>query len=106
MLMRQKDGIPLNEYSFTTVRITITDEQNNQVYKRPMWLMVSGERRSELSLPSIWESYTQRYDIEHYFKFGKAKLLMNKFQTPEVKNEESWWQISSIAYAQGGMVGV
>jgi hypothetical protein len=100
MLMRQKDGIPLNEYPFTAVRITITDQQNNQVYKRSMWLMVAGERRGELTLSQTWESYAQRYDIEHYFKFAKTKLLMNKFQTPDVKREESWWQISSLAYAQ------
>ena len=100
MLMRQKDGIPLNEYPFTTVRITITDEKNNSVYNRPMWLMVSGKRRDELILQQIWESYSQRYDIEHYFKFGKARLLMDKYQTPEVKHEESWWQVSSLAYAQ------
>lgn len=100
MLMRQKDGISLNEYPFTTVRITITDEKDNSAYKRPMWLMVTGNRRNELSLQQIWESYTQRYDIEHYFKFGKTRLLMDKFQTPEVTHEESWWQISALAYAQ------
>lgn len=44
ILMRQKNGIPMNEHPFTVVRITIADAQNNQVYKRPMWLIVAGER--------------------------------------------------------------
>lgn len=100
ILMRQKDGIPLNEYPFRIVRIMITDENNNQVYKRPMWLMVSGKRRGELSLIQIWTSYKSRYDVEHFFKFGKNNLLMDKFQTPEITHEESWWKIASIAYAQ------
>ena len=90
----------MNEYSFTVIRIIITDENNNQVYKRPMWLMVSGKRRQDLSLIQIWQSYKRRYDIEHFFKFGKMQLLMDKFQTPETTHEESWWQIASLAYAQ------
>jgi len=99
-LMRQKKGVRLNEYPFTVVRITITNENNELVYKRPMWLMASGKRREELSLIQIWQSYKRRYDIEHFFKFGKTRLLMDKFQTPETTHEESWWQISSLAYAQ------
>lgn len=100
MLVRQKNGIPMNEYPFRVLRIRITDEQGNFVYKRPMWLMVSGNRRQELSLTEIWKSYSRRYDIEHYFKFGKTRLLMDKFQTPDTKHEESWWQIAALAYAQ------
>ena len=100
ILMRQKNGMPMNEYPFTVVRITIMDEQNNQVYKRPMWLMVAGKRRHELTAMQIWQSYIRRYDIEHFFKFGKSRLLMDKFQTPEVAREESWWLIACIAYAQ------
>lgn len=100
MLMRQKNGVPMNKYPFRVIRIKITDENNNPVYKRPMWLMVSGKRRQELNLIQIWQSYKQRYDVEHYFKFGKTRLLMDKFQTPETTHEESWWKISSLAYAQ------
>lgn len=100
MLMHQKNGIPMNEYPFRVIRIRIMDENNNPVYKRPMWLMVSGKRREELDLIQIWQSYKRRYDIEHYFKFGKTRLLMDKFQTPETTHEESWWKISSLAYTQ------
>ena len=45
ILMRQKRGFRLNEYPFSVVRITVTDENNHSVYNRPMWLMVSGKRR-------------------------------------------------------------
>lgn len=100
LLMRQKDGIPLNEYPLRIIKITIMDEQNNQVYKRPMWLMVSGKHRAELTPIQIWKSYIRRYDVEHFFKFGKMNLLMDKFQTPDVTHEESWWKIVSLAYAQ------
>lgn len=100
LLMRQKNGVEMNKYPFRIVRITITDENTKLVYKRPMWLMVSGKRRQELSLIEIWRSYKRRYDVEHFFKFGKTRLLMDKFQTPETEHEEAWWQIASLAYAQ------
>ena len=99
-LMRQKNGVPLNEHPFRVIRIVITNENGEPVYKRPMWLMVVGKRRQELSLMQIWESYKKRYDIEHFFKFGKSRLLMDKFQTPDTTHEESWWQLASFAYAQ------
>ncbi len=100
LLMRQKNNIHLNKYPFRLIRITITDENNNPVYKRAMWLMVSGKQRQSLNLMQIWQSYKRRYDIEHFFKFGKTRLLMDKFQTPDTLHEESCWKLSSLAYAQ------
>ena len=48
----------------------------------------------------MYESYRQRYDIEHFFRFGKQKLLMASFQTPDVNHEEKWWKIVQLAYTQ------
>lgn len=100
MLMRQKKGVALNKYPFTVVRITITDERGNLVYKRPIWLMVSGKQRHSLSLREVWQNYKRRYDIEHFFKFGKARLLMDQFQTPSTSHEVAWWKIAMLSYAQ------
>lgn len=97
MLIRQKNNISLHKHPFTLVKIRLLDENDNQVFKT-MWLMVVGKRRKELTLSQIFCSYKQRYDIEHFFKFGR--LLMDKFQTTDVKHEESWWQIVSLAQAQ------
>ena len=38
--------------------------------------------------------------MEHFFRFGKQKLLLANFQTPDVEREENWWQLVHIAYAQ------
>ena len=65
-----------------------------------MWLALSGHRRNELSATDVYESYKQRYDIEHFFRFGKQKLLIDRFQTPKVSHEENWWQIVQLAYTQ------
>lgn len=63
-------------------------------------MLVFGARREEISLIEVWEAYRQRYDVEHFFRFGKQRLLMSAYQTPEVVHEENWWQITALAYTQ------
>ncbi len=57
-----------------------------------------GKRRKEVNLVEVWEAYGQRVDLEHYFRFGKQKLLLNDYQTPEVEHAENWGQIVQLAY--------
>lgn len=59
-----------------------------------------GDRRMELSLLNIYQAYLQRYDLEHFFRFGKQKLLLDKFQTPDDQLEEHWWRLVALAYLQ------
>jgi hypothetical protein len=63
-----------------------------------MWLIAIGDRRNELTLLDIYQSYRQRYDLEHFFRFGKQRLLMNSYLTPDTKHEENWFQLILIAY--------
>lgn len=101
MTGKQKpERLPMHEYPFTLVRIVRYDEEGQEVFKRPLWLIVMGRRRHELTLEQIYQAYSCRFDIEHFFRFGKQKLLMADFQTPEVMREENWWQLVHIAYAQ------
>lgn len=100
MLMRGKRGIPMHQYPFTLVCITRYHKDGTPAFKRPLWLVVMGERRGELSLEHIYLAYTARFDIEHFFRFGKQKLLLTRFQTPVVEREESWWLLNHIAFAQ------
>jgi len=92
--------LPMHEYPFTLVRIVRYDEEGNLAFKRPLWIIVMGVRRHELTLAHIYQAYVCRFDIEHFFRFGKQKLLLADFQTPEVQREENWWQLAHIAYAQ------
>jgi hypothetical protein len=103
MLMRGKQKpkpLPMHLHPFTLVCITRYDEQGRQVGKQPLWLIVIGERRHELSLSDTYHAYEQRYDLEHFFRLGKQKLLLTAFQTPETEREEAWWQLVHLAYAQ------
>lgn len=98
MLMRGKVDIPMHKHPFTLIRITVKDDNGKVVYKRPMWLIIYGNRRNEVSLIEAWSAYGQRFDIEHFFRFGKNRLLMDAYQTPEVEHEENWWEIAGLSY--------
>lgn len=103
MLMRGKRKpipIPMQRYPFTLVRICLYNEKDKFVYPRPLWVIVIGEQRRALSLPQTHEAYQQRYDVEHFIRFGKQRLLMDSFQTPIAEHEESWWSLTHLAYLQ------
>lgn len=97
---RKPKRLPMHRYPFTLVQIVRYDEKGNLACQRPMWLLAIGDRRHELSAQDIYEAYGQRYDLEHFFRFGKQKMLLTSFQTPEDMREEKWWQLVHLAYAQ------
>jgi hypothetical protein len=100
LLMHGKKDIPMHKHAFTLVKIRWYDPNGKVLFAKPLWLIVMGDRRAELSLLDIYQSYLQRYDLEHFFRFGKQKLLLDKFQTPDDKHEENWWRLVALAYLQ------
>jgi len=92
--------IRMYNYPFTLVRIVLLDADGQSRFKHPLWLLVVGPRRLELNLEHIYQAYTQRSDLEHFFRFGKQKLLMADYQTPDLKREERWWHLEHLAYLQ------
>jgi hypothetical protein len=100
LLMSGTREYPMHQNPFTLIRGRVFNEEDEQVFQRPLWLLVMGQHRNELSLTEAWEAYRRRYDVEHFFRFGKQRLLMAAYQTPEVQHEENWWQIAQLAYMQ------
>ena len=93
--------LPMHQHPFTLLRIVLIDPETNQpAFKRPLWLIIMGQRRAEVSLLAARRAYAQRYDLEHFFRFGKQNLLLNEFQTPEGEHEAAWWHLVHIAYLQ------
>ena len=99
LLMSGKRGIPMHEYPFTLILILLKDTNGKEVFKRPLWLIIIGKRRQQITLFDAYEAYRQRYDMEHFFRFGKHKLLMSSYKTPDVEHEQNWWEIVGLAYA-------
>ncbi len=100
MRVRGAQGVAMHDHPFTLVRARVLDAAGQPIHKRAMWLLVIGARRAELSLVEIWDAYRQRYDLEHFFRFGKQRLLLTACQTPDDRREANWWQIVQLAYAQ------
>ncbi len=96
--MRGTKEYPMHQYPFNLVRADVFNSAGKSVFKRPLWLIVIGQRREEVSLLESWAAYGQRVDLEHYFRFGKQRLLFNSYQTPDVEHQENWGQIVQLAY--------
>jgi hypothetical protein len=99
-LMRGKKDIPMHQRPFTLVKIRWYNSAGVALFQKPLWLIVMGKRRTELTLLDIYQAYLKRYDLEHFFRFGKQKLLLDKFQTPDDNHEENWWRLVALAYLQ------
>ncbi|NET08100.1 MAG: transposase [Symploca sp. SIO2B6] len=97
MLMRGTSHYAMHKYPFTLLQIQVSDHTGETLWK-PMWLIVIGRRRHELTLRECYQAYRQRYDLEHLFRFGKQRLLFNAYSTPEVFHEENWFQLTLLAY--------
>ena len=93
--------LPMHQHPFTLLRIVLKDPETRQpVFARPLWLIVMGPRRAEVLVVTAYTAYGQRFDLEHFFRFGKQKLLLDGFQTPEGRHEEAWWHLTHLAYLQ------
>lgn len=100
VLLRGTTEFRSSEHPLNLIQIVITDENNQPIYQRPLWLGVLGKRRHEVTIKEAQQVYAQRYDIEHLNRFGKQNLLMASNQTPDVSHEELWWQLCCLAYVQ------
>ena len=100
MLIRGTKDFKSYNYPLRILKATVSNEDGETVFKRPLWLALQGEHANTLTPAEIYHAYSQRYDIEHFFRFGKQKLMMNSFQTPCHIHELSWQRIVMLAYFQ------
>ena len=89
----------MHRHPFDLVQVQVSDPTGNRIFK-PHWLIVFGQSRRQLTAQDAYQSYTERFNLEHGIRFGKQRLLMSQMQTPEVTQEESWVQFSWLAYVQ------
>jgi hypothetical protein len=64
----------------------------------PLILILSGKKRREVTALEAYQSYRRRFDIEHFFRFVKQKLLFCAYQTPDLDHQISWWWFCCMAY--------
>lgn len=99
MMIRTQRGKSMKDKPFRLVKIRLLDSKTGlALFKKCMWLCVWGARRLELSAEEIYWAYRNRYDIEHFFRFGKQKLLLDKYQTPDEDHFQNWMEVVNLAY--------
>lgn len=97
-LMQGSKDEPTHEHPFDLLRVTVTDDTGKAVYRRPLWVMIAGAKRREVCNKDAQIAYGRRYDIEHFFRFGKQRLGMVASQTSETRHAENWHWIGLLAY--------
>lgn len=100
LLLRGSKDFASQEHPINVLKAVVTDSDGTPMFKRPLWVGLIGERREEASPEMAYNTYLNRYDIEHFFRFGKQKLLLDSYQTPELAHEEDWWKFVPLAYVQ------
>ena len=60
------------------LRVQVLDAKSRQpIFDRPMFLAISGKRKSQVDNAQAQEQYRERYDVEPFYRFAKNKLLMD-----------------------------
>ena len=98
--MRGKKKMPMHDKPMKAVRIEVSDAEGKPVFKNPLHLVVAGKRQHELTLSEVYNAFKERFNLEHFFRFGKQRLLLASAQTPIVDTEENWCELVGLAYLQ------
>ena len=62
----------------SNLEMSVKDNDGALVFKRPLWIGIIGARKDEVSSEMAYNTYLNRYDIEHFFRFGGySRYLMS-----------------------------
>jgi len=91
MRVRTKNGRNMKDKPLDVLHIRVLDTQTQQpLYKRDMFVLISGKRKNQVSTSEAYEDYRHRYDIEPYFRFAKQRLMFDKLQSPDIQHIDNW----------------
>jgi hypothetical protein len=77
----KKTRLPMQQPPFTLVLAVVYNQRHELAYPKTLWLIVVGQERHQLSREEIYEAFQERSGMEHFFRFSKQNLLLDKFQT-------------------------
>jgi len=97
LMLRSKNGHNMKQKRFDVVRVEVLDcTTQKPVFDRPMFLAVSGKRKTEIETKEAHLQYRERYEVESYYRFAKQNLLLDKLQTPDHDHLQQWLRIVQI----------
>lgn len=96
--IRTKEGYNMKDKLMDILAVRVKDAQTGQlVFDREMYLSLCGQAKDQISTKQAYELYRKRYDIEPYFRFAKQKLMLDKYQTPELEHLDNWLVVVQLA---------
>jgi hypothetical protein len=108
LLLRGKvDGEMMGDHPVDIVRVQHLDAQTGDaVFGKEMYLVLSGQRRGEISARQARQDYLYRKDTESYFRTAKRRMLLDKFQTCCLEHLDAFLPVVQLAgwmtYATAG----
>ena len=92
-----------NDYAMLDIPINLIRDEvfkgnGEKKYYRDLWIGVAGKIRDKVTIMSGFKEYTDRVDLEHFFKFSKLKLLMDKMQYYDSKKDEDFTLMTGVSY--------
>lgn len=99
LLMRGTRDYPMHRFPFDLLRCQRLDA-DAQPKGAPLWLMIWGQSRHQITPAQGQQVYAQRFRLEHFFGFAKPHLLLTTFQTCHTPHEINAVRLASLAYGQ------
>ena len=97
-ICRGSKDYPMSDIPINFIRAEVFKENGEKKYDRDLWIGVAGKSRDKVTTINGFKEYADRFDLEHFFKFSKSKLLMDKMQSSDPKKDEDFMLMTGVAY--------
>lgn len=97
-ICRGSKDYTMSDIPINFIRAEVFKENGEKKYDRDLWIGVAGKARDKVTIIDGFKEYTDRFDLEHFFKFSKSKLLMDKMQSSDPKKDEDFMLMTGVAY--------
>lgn len=99
LLIRTQGGHKMKDKPFDIVASKVIDADTGVlVFNKTMFTAIQGQQKDEITTQQAFETYRHRYDIEPSIKFCKQKLMLEKYQTPDVQHFDNWLVVVMTAF--------
>jgi hypothetical protein len=99
MMVRAKQGNKMKDKPFNLMGVQVADAQTGEwVFQKPLFIGLFGKPKEQVTAQEAYQYYRQRYDIEGHNRFSKQRLLLDKYQTPDVQTLDNWTLLVAAAY--------
>ena len=99
LLLRGTRDYPMHRFPFDLLRCQRLDATAHP-QGPPLWLMIWGQPRQQITAAQGQQAYGQRFRLEHFFGFAKPHLLLTAFQTCSTPHEINAVRLASLASGQ------